>query len=48
MSEMIKAIAYQDPEMESARIKAVHEAGVKIVPRVGATPASQSDHSFVL
>ena len=24
----------QDPEMEAARLKAVHEARVKIVPRV--------------
>ena len=30
----IRAIPYQDPEMEAARLKAVHEAQVKIVPRV--------------
>jgi site-specific DNA recombinase len=30
----IRAIAYQDPEREAARLKAVHEARVKIVPRV--------------
>jgi hypothetical protein len=30
----IRAIPYQDPEMESTRLKAVHEARVKIVPRV--------------
>jgi hypothetical protein len=30
----IRAIPYQDPEMEAARLKAVHEARVKIVPRV--------------
>jgi hypothetical protein len=30
----IRAIPYQDPEMEVARLKAVHEARVKIVPRV--------------
>jgi hypothetical protein len=29
----IRAIPYQDPEMEAARLKAVHEARVKIVPR---------------
>ena len=31
---LIRAIPYQDPEMEVARLKAVHEARVKIVPRV--------------
>ena len=31
---LIRAIPYQDPEMEAARLKAVHEARVKIVPRV--------------
>jgi hypothetical protein len=31
---LICAIPYQDPEMEAARLKAVHEARVKIVPRV--------------
>jgi hypothetical protein len=31
---LIRAIPYQDPEMEAARLKAVHEAKVKIVPRV--------------
>jgi len=30
----IRAIPYQDPEMEAGRLKAVHEARVKIVPRV--------------
>jgi len=30
----IRAIPYQDSEMEAARLKAVHEARVKIVPRV--------------
>jgi hypothetical protein len=30
----IRAIPYQDPEMESTRLKAVHEARVRIVPRV--------------
>ena len=30
----IRAIPYQDPEMEAARLNAVHEARVKIVPRV--------------
>jgi hypothetical protein len=28
------AIRYQDPEQEAERLKAVHEARVKIVPRV--------------
>jgi hypothetical protein len=31
---LIRAIPYQDPEREAARLKAVHEARVKIVPRV--------------
>ena len=31
---LIRAIPYQDPEMEAERLKAVHEARVKIVPRV--------------
>jgi hypothetical protein len=31
---VIRAIPYQDPEMEAAHLKAVHEARVKIVPRV--------------
>ena len=31
---LTRAIPYQDPEMEAARLKAVHEARVKIVPRV--------------
>jgi hypothetical protein len=31
---LIRAIPYQDPEQESERLKAVHEARVKIVPRV--------------
>ena len=30
---LIRAIPYQDPEMEAERLKAVHEARVKIVPR---------------
>jgi hypothetical protein len=30
----IRAIPYQDPEREAERLKAVHEARVKIVPRV--------------
>jgi hypothetical protein len=30
----IRAIPYGDPDMEAARLKAVHEARVKIVPRV--------------
>jgi hypothetical protein len=30
----IRAIPYQDPQHEAARLKAVHEARVKIVPRV--------------
>jgi hypothetical protein len=31
---LIRAIPYQDPEIEVERLKAVHEARVKIVPRV--------------
>ena len=31
---LIRAIPYQDLEMEAERLKAVHEARVKIVPRV--------------
>jgi Recombinase len=31
---LIRAIPYQDPEMEAERLKAVHEARVKIVPRI--------------
>jgi hypothetical protein len=31
---LIRAIPYQDPEMEAERLKAVHEARVKIIPRV--------------
>jgi hypothetical protein len=31
---LVRAIPYQDPEMEAARPKAVHEARVKIVSRV--------------
>jgi hypothetical protein len=42
----IRAIPYQDPEMEAERLKAVHEARVKIVPRseqpVGAAGSSLS------
>ena len=30
----IRAIPYQDPEQEAERLKAVHKARVKIVPRV--------------
>lgn len=30
----IRAIPYQDPEMEAARLKAVHGARVKIIPRI--------------
>jgi len=30
----IRAIPYQDSEQEAERLKAVHEARVKIVPRV--------------
>jgi hypothetical protein len=30
----VRAIPYQDPEMEAERLKKVHEARVKIVPRV--------------
>jgi hypothetical protein len=36
----IRAVPYQDPEMEAARLKAVHEARVKIVRRVSAASAS--------
>jgi hypothetical protein len=31
---IIRAIPYQDPEQEAERLRAVHEARVKIVPRV--------------
>ena len=31
---LIRAIPYQDPQMEAERLKAVHEARVKIVSRV--------------
>jgi hypothetical protein len=31
---LIRAIPYQDPHQEAERLKAVHEARVKIVPRV--------------
>jgi hypothetical protein len=31
---LIRAIPDQDPEMEAERLKAVHQARVKIVPRV--------------
>jgi hypothetical protein len=31
---LIRAIPYQDPEMDAARPKKVHQARVKIVPRV--------------
>jgi hypothetical protein len=31
---LIRAIPYRDPEQEADRLKAVHEARVKIVPRV--------------
>jgi hypothetical protein len=30
----IRPIPYQDPQQEAERLKAVHEARVKIVPRV--------------
>jgi hypothetical protein len=30
----IRAITYQDPQQEAERLKSVHEARVKIVPRV--------------
>jgi hypothetical protein len=30
----IRAIPHQDPQQETERLKAVHEARVKIVPRV--------------
>ena len=30
---LIRAIPYQDPEQEAERLKAVHQARVKIVPR---------------
>ena len=33
-SYTIRAIPYQDPQQEAERLKAVHEARVKIVPRV--------------
>jgi hypothetical protein len=31
---LIRAIPYQDPQQEAERLKAVHEARVKIVPTV--------------
>ena len=31
---LIRAIPYQDPQQEAQRLKAVHEARVKIVPQV--------------
>ena len=31
---LIRAIPYQDPQQEAERLKAVHEARVKVVPRV--------------
>jgi hypothetical protein len=33
-SYLIRAIPYQDPQQEAERLKAVHEARVKIIPRV--------------
>jgi hypothetical protein len=30
----IRAIPYQDPQQEAERLKAVHEARVKIIPKV--------------
>jgi len=30
---LIRAIPYQDPQQEAERLKAVHEARVKIIPR---------------
>jgi hypothetical protein len=38
--DLIRAIPYQDPQQEE-RLKAVHEARVKIVPRVQAAGRSQ-------
>ena len=32
--DTIRAVPYQDPQQEAERLKAVHEARVKIVPRV--------------
>lgn len=31
---LIRAIPYEDPQQEAERLKQVHEARVKIVPRV--------------
>ena len=31
---LIRAIPYQDPQHEAERLKAVHKARVKIVPKV--------------
>jgi hypothetical protein len=31
---LIRTIPYQDPQQEAERLKAVHKARVKIVPRV--------------
>jgi hypothetical protein len=31
---LIGAIPYQDPQQEAERLKAVHDARVKIIPRV--------------
>jgi hypothetical protein len=31
---LIRAIPYQDPQREGERLKAVHKARVKIIPRV--------------
>jgi hypothetical protein len=33
-SYTIRAIPYQDPEMEAERLQTVHEPRVKIIPRV--------------
>ena len=42
---LIRAIPYQDPQQEAERLKAVHEARVKIVPRV--VSASLTTHEPV-
>jgi hypothetical protein len=42
----IRAIPYQDPEMEAERLKAVHEARVKIVPGGLSAPSTDSRERF--
>ena len=42
---LIRAIPYQDPQQEAERLKAVHEAQVKIVPRI-LTRGSVTEGSF--